>query len=382
MIGRLIWVGFFFLGWIATPFCTIVMDLAGWPTVFELDCGETISLQRNGKSWQIELVDVAHQFQPDYRSANNADQKVFSQAQVVLRIDGELRVLKFRPYQMPQEHDGLRLYVEMTKSWGEHGDLATMTDLQKEVRLSAVCEGEPWGPEMVRFPIARYRWRSSLYANTWAALVPTKDTIYYHKGEDYGVMPDRLDVLSFFDGTVFKTPLPKGDGESNGLCIRNENGLWIRYAHMNLETIRPHLLDSASVSSGDILGKTGCTWQGTKSQHSDPHLHFDLNYKETHLSPYPYLVEAYLRDYPDNALPVAGGYIFGSPGELLELNASRSIARPGRKIVSYQWVLHKGGVRKVQVLPQEYTKPGFYAEELQIRLDDGSEYRDIAQVRI
>jgi hypothetical protein len=30
--------------------------------------------------------------------------------------------------------------------------------------------------------------------------------LYYHRGEDYGAIPDRLDVVAPFEGTVIATP--------------------------------------------------------------------------------------------------------------------------------------------------------------------------------
>src|SRR3546814_16843238 len=96
-----------------------------------------------------------------------------------------------------------------------------MEDVEKDVRLSICLEGESWGPESLKFPILDYRWRASAYNNTWSSLVPY-NKLYYHRGEDYGAIPDKLDIIAPLDGEIMDTPLPDGDIASHALFLRSD----------------------------------------------------------------------------------------------------------------------------------------------------------------
>ena len=97
---------------------------------------------------------------------------------------------------------------------------------------------------------------------------------------------------------------------------------------------------------------------------------------------YPFLLEAYLRDYPDAVLAIAGGYCYAMPGDTVQLDASRTIARPGRRIVRYRWFLHDGREFDGARPTVRAEKPGLYSEELRVWADDGSEDRDYVQLRV
>lgn len=364
-------------GLAAEPGPRIVRNQPGWPVVFELDPGQSCDVA--GKS--VKLVSFEEHVQPDYWIDANPDRKTFASADVVVDVAGERATLTLRPYQLPVAVNGLRLYVEMTREWATKCEIEPVDGMERAVRLSARPAGEPWGPADLVFPIRDYRWRSSTYYNTWSSLVPY-NRLYYHRGEDFGAIPDRLDVLAMFDGTVAKSPLPKGDGQSNGLTIRHSSGLELRYAHMNTETIRPELTEGAAVKAGQVLAKTGMTWSGRRSQTHDPHLHTGFAFEGTRLSSYPFMVDAYFRAYPDALLPVAGGYYFTTGGGEVRLDGSRTAARPGRRVASYRWVLHDGRTIDGPAATVRYDRPGCYAEELIVKADDGTEDRDFAQVRV
>jgi hypothetical protein len=238
-----------------------------------------------------------------------------------------------------------------------------------------------WGPSALRFPIRQYRWQANTYRNTWCALVPYNQ-LYYHRGEDFGAIPDELEVLASLRGTVVASPLPVGDGDSNKLEIRNASGLDITYYHMNLETISPTLTNGAVAAAGQVLGRSGMTWAGRRSQDRDPHLHWGVSRQGQQLGSYPFLLEAYLRDYADSVLAMAGGYYFAMPGDLIQLDASRTVARPGRRIVRYRWLLHDGREFEGERPTVRAVEPGLYSEELRVWADDGSEDRDYAQLRV
>lgn len=364
---------------------SVVRNAPGWPLVFELSCGDEFAVERSfaGKTVKrrLRLVRVEESWEPDLWSENNPDQRTLREVRVSLEIDGRPRTLLARPFQMPVTTDGVRLYVESTRTWAHHGEIAKLRWAGGDVRLSIVAEEEPWGPETLRYPVGNFRWHANTYNNVWLQLVPC-NLLYYHHGHDTGAIPDVLPVISMTDGVVSVSPLPEDDGGSNRLCIDHPSGLRALYAHMNRETIDARLAVGARVRAGDVLGKTGMTWDGYKSQKADHHLHAGLQFEETEISTYPFLVEAYMRDYNDAVLAVAGGYAYGLPRETIRLDGSRSVARPGQTITDCTWRLHDGRAVKGFETAVRYDRPGLYSETLVVRTDRGAEDHDYLQVRI
>jgi hypothetical protein len=358
---------------------------AALPVVFELDINQTREVQVNGGAGPVvrtvQLLGVRQSYWPNYHLPNLPQRRVFRSAEVEVMVSGARATLHAGPFELPQTVNGLRLYVETTRDWATEPQLDPLPKVRGAVRLSCVAEGAPWGSPEIRFPIRSYRWRGSTYANTWLALVPY-NTHYYHHGEDFGAIPDRLEVISSVAGLVTRSPLPQGDGESNGLEIRSPWGLEVAYFHMNIESMATNLTPGSRVAAGARLGRTGMTWSGRKSQHNDPHLHWGLSVEGEPVASYPFMVEAYLRDYPDSILAVAGGYHYATPGETVDLDASRSVARSGRQIVRYLWRLHDDRVVEGPRAAVKAERPGLFSEELRMVADDGSEDRDFAQVRV
>jgi murein DD-endopeptidase MepM/ murein hydrolase activator NlpD len=363
----------------------IVGDAKGWPVVFELKNGEEFKVQRSVNGEVIErnvrLISFTESWEADQWIEENHARRTLCDAQVIVEVDGERALLHARPYQFPLVVNGLRLYVEATRNWAQQVELAPLGWRGGDVRFSAVAQGESWGPSTLRFPMRNYRWRSASYNNTWLSLVPY-NKLYYHRGEDFGAVPDHLPVIAMLDGKIITSPLPHGDGDSNLLIIAHASGLKYQYAHMNIETIEPALTVGTTVRAGDTLGKTGMTWAGRKSQTHDPHLHADFILGDTNIGSYPFLAEAYLRDYSDAVLAVAGGYAFGLPGQTIRLDGSRSIAREGGNISDFTWRLHDGRQVNTAEIDVQYDHPGLYSEMLIVHTDHGNEDHDFLQVRI
>jgi len=126
--------------------------------------------------------------------------------------------------------------------------------------------------------------------------------LYYHRGEDLGAIPDKLEVSAWADGQIIKSPLPTGNIGSNSILIKSQNGLEFYYSHCNTESIDPGILVGKYVKKGQHISKTGMTWNGQESQHNDPHLYSELNFNWYQISLFPYLIEAYFRKYDENFL--------------------------------------------------------------------------------
>ncbi|HET7117469.1 MAG TPA: PKD domain-containing protein [Hanamia sp.] len=362
----------------------VIMNIPGFPQVFELNVGQkhTVRLVYKGMviSRSIKLISFKPYFEP-YSLFKKGPPEIYSKAEVVLAVSGKRVILVHRPYQMPVEFNGLRLYVEAIKDWALSADIADLKGLKGQVRLSVSAAGEAWGPRNMIFPIKGYRWKAGVYQNTWSALVPY-NLRYYHRGEDYGAVPDKLDIVSPFDGKIIGSPLPNGDGQSNAVYIQNKSGVIFRVAHMDIENIQNDCKIGNIVRSGEILGKTGMTWSGRKSQINDSHCHVELQYHGTQLASYPYFMEAYLRTYPDKVIAVAGGYQFTDVGMNVLLDATRSIARKGETIKSYTWKLHNGEIKNSSKVILRYQYPGLYTEQLTVKTLSGAEDRDFVQIRV
>jgi murein DD-endopeptidase MepM/ murein hydrolase activator NlpD len=361
-----------------------VMAIPDWPTVFELNSGESCTVRRqvNGKLIErdVKLLDVQEYWEPDFFTGAG-DSRTLRLADVTVEVNGVRATLKCRPYQMPVPVKGLRIYVETTRRWAQDAEIERMTEMDADVRLSAVAEGEGWGPSDFAFPVQDYRWRSSSYFNTWNSLVPY-NKLYYHRGEDFGAIPDCLPVVCALPGKIVQSPLPNGDGDSNGLIIETEAGIRVQYYHMNAESITTSAVAGARMTVGASLGKTGMTWDGRRSQTNDPHLHFGLSFHDTAISAFPAIVESYFRAYPDRLIAIAGGYHFAEPDQIVLLDGSRSQARPDETITSYEWRLHDGRRIHEATAQITYLAPGLYCEELIVRTANGAEARDYAQVRV
>jgi len=152
----------------------VLMNMPDYPAVFELDIGETYTVTRGNESTPktIKLISIRPFFESNLWFAPSGDEKNYISADVLLEIEGEPVNILHRPYQMPITVHGLRLYVECIKEWNDEADYGGLNDVQKAVRLSVCGENETWGQSSFVFPIKDYRWRSSVYNNTWSALVP------------------------------------------------------------------------------------------------------------------------------------------------------------------------------------------------------------------
>ena len=359
---------------------------ADWPTLFELDVGEKYRLRRvvegAERTAEIRLLGLRAVDQPLPFARG---QRGIGEVRARVAVDGVEGELVGRAYQMPQIVNGVRIGVETAKEWAGQG-LRTVEGVTRELRLAAVFEGETWGPAAARFPIRDYRWRSSTYMNTWGSVVPQPDRLYYHRGEDYGAEPDILEVVAVHGGRVTHSPLPNGDGASNRLSILEPSGVATTYAHMDIEHVSCAMEVGTAVVAGRVLGRTGMTWQGKRSQTADPHLHVGFalagpdGEPRTRFNSFPTLAEAYLRDYDDACLPMAGGYIFALPGQPVRLDGTRSLARAGRRIMRHVWTLSDGRSVEAASAAVTYKRPGYYVEKLTVVADDGTAWSDIAQV--
>ena len=295
----------------------IIMHIPGYPEVFELNKGKmhTVLIQQAGSAVQrsIKLVSVTPYFESTLWFPAGEDSN-YQKAEVVVEVSGEKMTLLHHPYQMSVVVNGLRLFVEEIKEWALDGAVAEMRDVEKDVRFSVKAAGEPWGPQTMVFPLQYYRCKAATYQNTWSSLVPY-NARYYHRGEDYGAIPDSLMVVAPFRGVITATSLARDVSIANSVLIKNQDDVVAEVAHMDIENITDACTMNNQVNAGTILGKTGMKWNGKKSQVNDPDCHIELRYQQSSLASYPYLMDAFLRTYSDPVVAVAGGYQFTMAGK-------------------------------------------------------------------
>ncbi|WP_161554512.1 PKD domain-containing protein [Sinomicrobium soli] len=352
-----------------------------WPVYLHFGTGETQGVKVKGKEYRITLEQIEYITVPNNRKPASIGARTLQEAKVTLSVNGETITLTQRPYQLPVDFMGLRLYVENTRDWVKKaGKFQAVKHFPKDAKIALTATGEPWGPDTMRFPVLEYRWRSSNYNNTWSSLVPGKN-VYYHRGEDFGLAPDRYHIQAILDGVVQATPLPDGDGASNEIIVKHSDDFSYRVSHVNTGTVKENILKGKSVKTGQLLAQGGRTYKG-KEKMNNPHLHINFIYRGEAVSTYPYLVEAYMREYPDNVLAVAGGIQYASEGKEVNLDASRSVVREGHSIQQYIWELPNGKTLKGEKQKIVFDKAGSYPVTLRIQTDAGDEDTDNLQVYV
>ncbi len=344
------------------------------PELFEVNCGDEHRSNFGGSECKtLKLLSVRPEFEPYI--VGNEEYSVFLQANVKLLIDGHEISLKCAPYQLPQEFYGLNIMVDLVK--GVHDGLYPVK-LNKDVRLAAKSAELPWLGKELAFPIKEYSWRPTNYVHTWNGFVhlhSEKRQIYYHRGEDFGAIPDRHDFIVMTDSVVQTIPPSEGDGGSNSITI-TDGVLRYRYAHANAHTIRRDLYEGCPLRKGEVIAKTGNTWNGRPVR--DPHLHVGISIEDSGvpLNTYPLMASAYQKGNSDKILPVAGGYRFCLEGESIELDASRTIYKGNDRNLKFTWNFCDKSIAEGRKVKKHYPFAGTYTEELIVTDPTGQCERD------
>lgn len=349
------------------------------PQFIELDIGESAAIQLpNGQSKQLKLVSVKEHSEPYYQSATKSVVDAVARVEMVVDVDGVTGSIEGGPFHMPAEVNGLAIL--MSNSRGLSGGIRP-DEIAKAVRFEVADSVNAWTePWKLTYPIRNYRWHAMNYQHTYLGVAVNQAKLYFHRGEDMGMIADHELAVAIADGVVKQIPGPKGDGASNAVILANEAGFDIRYAHMNTPYIFPRLQPGVALRSGAPLGLTGNTWNGGPVR--DPHLHWNLDDSATGTirNPFPLAVEAFRRSFPEEPLPIAGGWRHVYAGGSLRLDGSLSLAAKGQVLRDYEWTFTDGTTAKGKAVTREYTTPGTYSEALTVT--DGSGRRDTDFVEV
>ena len=349
------------------------------PVLLELDRGESAPVKlADGARRTVKLLDYRERTEPYYESANERTVQAVVSADVTVDVDGVTKKLTGGPFRMPVAVNGISLLVACTRGWtgGIEPDA-----LAKDVRLEACDASRPWysGGRLV-FPVRNYRWHAMNYQHTYLGLAVNQAKLYYHRGEDFGMIPDLEQALAVTNAVVTVAPGPDGDGDSNSVMLEDRAGLRFLYAHMNAAHIRKELRPGAKITGGEALGLTGNTWAGQPV--SDPHLHVDAKEKLTdrYINTFPLIAAAYRTNYPAELLPVAGGWRHVSAGGSITLDGSLSQAADGTKLISFEWKFADGTGAQGPSVTKRYDEPGAYSEQLTTTDDRGRRDADFLEV--
>ena len=158
------------------------------------------------------------------------------------------------------------------------------------------------------------------------------------------------------------------------------HGWFYRYAH--LQSIDPAIVPGARVKIGQkigVLGKEG-------SSGGWAHLHFDIKAKQPSgkwgvQDAYPFLWEAYQREYKPPIIAVARPHHLVAAGETVTLDGSGSWSATG-KIARYQWTFGDGSMAEGATVERKYEKAGSYSEILKVSDAAGNVDYDFAIVQV
>lgn len=354
------------------------------PLIIELNSGDSHLIKKEeldlGEDILIKFDNIKYFHEPYFRKKKWYE--VFYRAEIKLTINGEKVSLLCAPYQLPVNVCGLNIMVDLVRGIGQ-GNYPT--SLNKDIRLAVNSSSKPWFKKLA-FPIKGYRWRASIYTHTWNGFVHISragqedEAVYYHRGEDYGAYPNKHDFLAVTDSFIEVFPPEGGDGGSNSIILND--GLYrYRFAHANMEYVRKDLSQGDQINKGEVLAKTGNTWNGHLTR--GPHLHLGIERIKDNIkiNTYPLLIDAYRRNYPEDIIAIAGNYRFCREGDIIELDATSSITELNEKI-TYKWNFCDGSSKTGIRVKKEYKRAGTYTEELKITNEKGQVSRDFLIVRV
>ena len=346
----------------------------GWPSFIDLKCGGAITIERRGRAWAIRLISVRVEKSPDWRSGAVPGNKMFKEAKVLLEVDGRQCLLRLAPLTPPVCFQGLRLHVETVKALNSI-NASARESLHYDARISAMPDSDPWTPLSFRFPIPGHLWRSNPCYGVWGAL-NCGDSSRYCDGFNLGASQDACSVIASLPGTV-KSIVQQQDGQRLAtISLEHIHGVRSVYGNIDAASIPADVKEGKPIDLAAPLGKVSL-------ENVPPYLHFGLVFEGVRVSPYPALLESYMRESSDGAAAFAGGHLFCLPGERLQIDAASTLAtRPERSVASCVWHLSDGSRHEGSQIELSYKSPGFLSEELRVVLDDGQEFRDAVHVRV
>lgn len=358
----------------------------------DLDRNETYEVRlADGSRAKVKLLGV-EETRDTLRSA-------LRQARVTVEINGSQTTLTSGNYRLPVTVAGIQVDCPATKGlYQNHDKFEDSWGLDKDARLRLWPEKSAWlRPGTFVYP-ARQRWFAGpTQIGNEPSYVdggdrpPAGRPIYYHSGNDLGGCEGMVDVVSACDGLVVsargkampehaEAPFYKPRGDYDYVYVLDAHGWYYRYAHLKSidEAVQPGKPVKAGQKIG-VLGKEG-------SSGGWAHLHFDIKAKQPSgkwgiQDAYPFLWEAYQREYKPQLVAVAQPHHLIAAGEKVTLDGSLSWSAAGQ-VTRYQWAFHDGGTAEGAAVERVYKQPGSYSEVLKVTDAQGRIDYDFAIVQV
>lgn len=355
--------------------------------VADLDIGEfqTVELS-NGAAISVKLIEL-HEVRDNVCNA-------VRRATVKVEVAGRLVSLVSSTYHLPVTAGAVQIDCPVTQGYVQSSRQDNIWGLTKAARVRLWPADSPLiRPGTFVYPV-KQRWFASdtQMANVPAFVnggeIPDERGIYYHYGLDFGGAESMVEVVSATDGQVISSGndvLPGYDDcpvfpRKDVIYILDDRGWFCRYSHFY--EIDGSIKPGAQVCMGQRLGLLGK--EGIRSGWS--HLHFDINARQHSglwgtVNGYPFIWEAYQRQYQPEIIAVARPHCISWAGEPVELDATRSWSRCGT-IDKFEWTFCDGTAATGPKVIRTYKKPGGYNEILKITDARGNVDYDFAVVRI
>ncbi|MGK7397298.1 MAG: PKD domain-containing protein [Candidatus Cyclobacteriaceae bacterium M3_2C_046] len=356
--------------------------LQAQPLMVELSLGESKTIKMpSGKTASIKLLDLKEHTEPYFQLTDSSIVEAVTTSEVEIMVNEQKYTLKGGPFQQPDTIGGFTMLVACTRGFA--GGIFS-DGLQKDVRIEVNDASALWyGTDEFIFPIHNYRWHASNYRHTYLGIVPNQSRLYYHRGEDFGMIPDLEKTLALTSGKLLRKPPPQGDGSSNAIWLQHQTGLISRFIHLNEYNVNHQLEEGQIIPAGELLGLTGNTYAGHRSP--SPHLHVSLhneNNDKQYFHSFPAIVKAYQNSFPGELMPVAGNLRHLFEGETIILDGSKSLAGQDRKIRKFEWRFTDGEKATGALIEKTYPKAGVYSEELRVFDQYGNWERDFVEVNV
>jgi len=351
--------------------------------VVDLNVSESQEVELcDGKKARVKLVEL--------EEVRDAVRSAVREARVKVEVNGQPITLTSATYHVPVMIAGVRIDCPITR-----GYLKNSTDawgLVKDARLRLWPAGSPLtAPGTFVYPV-KQRWYAS---DTQMANEPTfvngdeqpsRRSIYYHYGLDFGGAEGMEDVVAATDGLVVSSGTDVLPGYKNTparprydvVYVLDERGWYYRYSHM--QSIEPAIRPGRRVEMGQnigVLGKEGGSggWS---------HLHFDIQARQPSgkwgtQAAYAFVWEAYRRQHGPKLVAVARPHHLAWTGQKVSLDGTRSWSESRLR---RDWTFTDGTKASGPKVERSYARPGTYSEILKVTDDQGRIDYDFAVVQI
>ncbi len=373
---------------ILLPIYSFSQTISRLNTISELNTGESKQvILTNGEIVKLSLKDV--------RIERDSVRGAVRNAILTIEIDGEEITIGSGNYHLPVKVGKVQIDCPVVKEFTVSSYYRHDGSLPKDARLRLWPGDSPFiQPGTFGFPLKQFllagrtQSQNELAGLGWAEDLQSTNT-GYHAPHDFGGAEGMDEIFAATNGLVVSSnkevlagyeDLP-GDVRPDVVWIVDARGWYYRYSHLN--SIESKIVPGARVKLGQKIGYMGK--QGGSG--GWVHLHFGVHHKnqETGMweveDAYPYLWEAYVREYGLKIKAIARPRLIAWTNQEITLDGSKSVGLES-EIVSYEWIFTDGSNAKGPVQKRRYDTAGEYSEILKVTDSNGNVDYDFAYIQV